>query len=242
MRIPRIHLPRELTTGQTVELDRGTGNYLLKVLRLRPGNPLTVFNGEGGEFSARITDQRPAIIEIGEFHDHEVESPLEITLAQGVSKGDRMDTAIQKAVELGVTRIVPVMTERSVVNLKGERREKRTRRWQSIIASACEQCGRNRLPAIEEPVGLGEWLDGGALEGACSLVLDPEAGAGFSDLERPSHVCLLIGPEGGLTGAEIRTANDAGYDSVGLGPRVLRTETAAITAISLAQALWGDLG
>lgn len=242
MRIPRIHLDRALAPGQAIELDRATANYLLKVLRLRPGSPLTVFNGQGGEFAATLTEQRPARIEIGEFHDRETESPLAITLVQGVSKGDRMDTAIQKAVELGVTRIVPVMTERSVVNLKGERKEKRTRRWQTIAASACEQCGRNRLPTIDAPRTLADWLGAEPPAGATRVVLDPTADAGFTDLERPAHACLLIGPEGGLTDEEITAAADTGYRRIGLGPRVLRTETAAITAISLAQGLWGDLG
>lgn len=243
MRISRLYLPRPLAAGAEVPLDRQASNYLLKVLRLRPGAVLRIFNGEGGEYDAQLLDGQPAALRLGDFHADERESNLDLQLVQGVSKGERMDITIQKAVELGVTRITPVFSERSVVQLKGERLEKRQQRWQAIIASACEQCGRNRLPHLETARLLPDWLrDYHPAEGEAALLLDPRNGRSLSQLPAPQRATLLIGPEGGLSDAETDAARDAGFQALQLGPRVLRTETAAIASLAILQALWGDLG
>jgi 16S rRNA (uracil1498-N3)-methyltransferase len=260
VRIPRIYQPIPLSPGQILELDAQATVHLTKVLRLRVGDALVVFNGEGngegngeahagaqdkgngeaGEFTARVSEvgRRAASIEIGEFVARSVESPLELVLLQGISRGERMDYTVQKAVELGVSRIVPVTTERTVVNLKGERQARRCDHWQSVVNSACEQSGRNRVPmvaavtpfsaAIQEAAGL-------------KLVLHHRAETDLSSLPVPQGpVSLLIGPEGGLSASEIAAAEAAGFVPLRFGPRVLRTETAALVAMSVLQWQWGD--
>jgi 16S rRNA (uracil1498-N3)-methyltransferase len=242
MRIPRIHLPLALRTGAIVALGEGAANHVLRVLRLRPGAAVVVFNGEGGEFEGVLVhaDRRRVEVELRTRRERGVESPLAITLAQGISRGERMDYTIQKAVELGVHRIVPLVTERSMVSLAGERRDKRLRHWQSVAASACEQCGRNLVPEVAEVCGLDEWLNDGGEE--LRLVLHHRAAGGLARFAAPQGaVTLLIGPEGGLSPAEIERAQHAGYAPVRLGPRVLRTETAAVVALAAMQSLWGDL-
>jgi len=242
VRVPRIYQPMPLVSGQTFELDAQATVHLTKVLRLRAGDALVVFNGEGdGEFAAKVgaVGRRSASIEIGEFVARDVESPLELVLLQGVSRGERMDYTVQKAVELGVSRIVPLLSERTVVNLKGDRQEKRREHWQGVVNSACEQSGRNRVPVVmpittfaaaltEEKQGL-------------KLVLHHRAETGLADLPMPQGpVSLLIGPEGGLSAQEIIAAEAAGFVPLCLGPRVLRTETAALAAIAVLQWQWGD--
>lgn len=243
MRIPRIFQPLPLSADQVIELDAQATVHLTRVLRLKPGDELVVFNGEGGEFRATMetVGRRSAQIRLADFIDRSVESPLELVLVQGVSRGERMDYTVQKAVELGVSRIVPVLTERTVVNVKGERQERRRAHWQSVVISACEQSGRTRIPQVSPMMSLHDWLDQPD-EGA-RFVLHHRAESGLNTMANsPTSITLLVGPEGGLSSAEITAACSAGYSPLRLGERVLRTETAAVTALSILQWLWGDLG
>jgi len=243
VRIPRIYRPGPLACGQSIELDGQAAVHLTRVLRLRTGDALVLFNGEGGEFAARLVEagRRLARIEVGEFAATEVESPLELVLAQGVSRGERMDYTVQKAVELGVSRIVPLETARTTVNLDGERRGKRLAHWQGIANAACEQSGRNRVPAVEPVRDFDEWLAEAAGQPGLKLVLHHRAEQSLAELAPPSGpVTLLIGPEGGLSETEIEAAITHGFRPLRLGPRVLRTETAALAALSVLQWLWGD--
>lgn len=242
MRIPRIFHPALLVANSRIALDGNAARHVGRVLRLLPGDELTLFDGHGGEYPAHIVelDKRELWVACGERRDSDCESPLQLTLAQGVSKGERMDYTIQKAVELGISRIVPVHTERSVVNLKGERLEKRMEHWRGIIVSACEQCGRNTLPELLPLTSLDSWLQQ-PVNGR-ALLLDHRATTGISGLELQEASCtLLIGPEGGLSEKEQTMAVAAGYLGIRLGPRVLRTETAALTALAAIQSRWGDL-
>lgn len=253
MRIPRIYQAIPLASGQTFELDAQATVHLTKVLRLRVGDALVVFNGKGngkeegqgngeaGEYAARVVDigRRSARIEIGAFVPRTLESPLELVLLQGISRGERMDYTVQKAVELGVSRIVPVLTERTVVNLKGDRQEKRREHWQGVVNSACEQSGRNHVPMVASIASFAAAV-AAASEGL-KLVLHHRAETDLAAVPAPQGpVTLLIGPEGGLSAAEIAAAEDAGFNPLRLGPRILRTETAALAAMSVLQWHWGD--
>lgn len=241
MRIPRIHLPFPLTVDSVVALPDSAANHVLRVLRLRPGAALILFNGSGGEYAATLEQAtRTAVtVRIDAFNAREAESPLTITLVQGISKGERMDYTIQKAVELGVSRIVPAFTARSVVDLRGERLDKRLQHWQGVIIGACEQCGRNQVPALDAAVDLADWLRS-TQTSSLRLVLNHRAAVGLGTLPRPTALTLLIGPEGGLDANELAQAEYAGFIGMRLGPRVLRTETAAVAALAALQTLWGD--
>ncbi|MFA7593041.1 MAG: 16S rRNA (uracil(1498)-N(3))-methyltransferase [Thiohalobacteraceae bacterium] len=243
MPIPRIYLPATLTPGAEVELDaRGVG-HLVRVLRLRVGDAVTLFNGDGNDYAAELieTGKTQARCRIHAARVRATESPLMIELAQGISRGERMDYTIQKAVELGVQRIVPLATERSQVKLSGEREEKRRHHWQGIILHACEQSGRSHIPDLLPVQKLDQWLSSRSPDGH-ALFLDPEGDVGVSDLREPvAAVSLLVGPEGGLSPAERTLAVQAGFLRLRLGPRILRTETAAVTAIAALQGIWGDL-
>ena len=243
MRQPRLFTEQPLAVGQTARLSDGDAHYLGRVLRLQPGAGLTLFNGLGGEYDAVLTEvaRNGAAAEVRAHDPVERESPLSITLVQGVSRGERMDYTIQKAVELGVTRIVPVETARSVVRLKGERRARRRLHWQGVARAAAMQCGRNRVPTVADPCGLRDAL--ASATGLC-LLLDPVGAAPLSTLAQPADgaLTLLIGPEGGLADDEIEQARSGGFRPVQLGPRVLRTETAGMAALAALQVLWGDLG
>lgn len=217
-------------------------HHAIRVLRLGEGDPLLLFDGIGGEFHARILrvekQMLTAVIDGAAINDRE--SPLKIVLAQGVSGGDRMDYTLQKAVELGVTEIRPIQAERSVVKLAGERAAKRIQHWQSVVISACEQCGRSIVPEVHAISGFREWLANESQE-TCRIVLAPDAEQRLADLPRPaSPIVLLAGPEGGLTENELEIAQMRGFVPIRLGPRILRTETAALVAISAMQTLWGD--
>lgn len=242
MRIPRIFTDQSLNTGAELRLGEQTAQHVGRVLRLRPGAPIILFNGQGNEFDAtlELVSKRETRVRVGPGRAPVTESPLDLTLVQCISKGDRMDLTVQKAVELGVTNIVPVVSERTVVQLKGEREQRRLEHWRSIIRHACEQCGRNTLPPMPDPVSLEDWL-AQPLAGI-GVVLDPAAGHGLGGLaaeDRP--VTLLIGPEGGLSPRELDQARAAGYQGVRMGPRIMRTETAGLAAIGILQALWGDM-
>ena len=242
MRIPRLHLPVPLTVGATVPLDDNALNHAVRVLRLKPGAALILFDGAGGAFAATLAEvgKRAAWARVTAALPGEVESPLRVALAQGVSRGEKMDYTLQKAVELGVAVIQPLFAERGGVDLAGERLARKVRHWRGIIVGACEQCGRNRLPELRQPLTLAEWLEQPA-EPDLRLLLDPLAERGLRGLEPPAAtVTLLIGPEGGLSPMEIAQARKAGFAGVRLGPRVLRTETAGVAALAAVQALWGD--
>ena len=258
MSIPRFHIPVPLTVAATLNLPEAAAHHATRVLRLRSGDVVTLFNGQGGEYSARITAiGKHAVTVAIERHDPvERESPLPVTLVQAVSSGERMDLTIQKAVELGVARIVPVESERCVVRLKGERAEKRVAHWQQVAISACEQCGRNRIPEVRMISPLDVWLSAEVTSpwmdevdrvgnrrssDALRWVLLPGTHTALRELQRPQKpIEVLVGPEGGLTDAEADAAQRAGYQPVRLGPRVLRTETAAPALLAALQALWGD--
>lgn len=242
MRVSRIYLEGEIQAGVTVRLDERAAHYVAHVLRLQPGNELVLFNGRDIECRARIVSARKldVLVEITECYPAGRESPLETMLAQGVSRGERMDYAIQKAVELGVQRIVPLFTEHSVVKLDAERRARRVEHWQSVAISACEQCGRTRVPQVDEIQDFNAWLPG---TDGLRLVLHAEGASRLAQLSRPpGRVTLLVGPEGGLSEREIEQAVGAGFVAVALGPRVLRTETAGVAALTALQVVWGDVG
>ncbi|AFU99875.1 16S rRNA (uracil(1498)-N(3))-methyltransferase [Simiduia agarivorans] len=240
MRIPRLFVNTELASGHTVALDADASRYLAGVLRMEAGRPLTVFNGKGGEYAATIASaaKKAVTLTIGAFDPTEKESPLAIHLGIGLSKGDRFDWVIQKATELGVTHITPLLTSRSEVKLSAERADKKIAHWQQIAVSACEQCQRNRLPVIAAPLKLDQWL--ADRSEALKLVLHHRADRALSTHATPTSVAMVIGPEGGLSDEEIAQAQDQGFHPLQLGPRVLRTETAPIAALSILQMTWGD--
>lgn len=242
MRVARIHCSEALSGRREVRLDADATRHLLRVLRLRKGDPVTVFDGRGGEYRGVIatTEKAGARIELGPHEAREIESRLNIALLQGVSRGSRMDLVVQKATELGVHTIIPVLTERSPVRYDAKKADAKRLHWQSVAISACEQSGRNRVPAIESPRAFDQSLS--SLQTERRLLLDPTAGTALMNSNpAPGELALLIGPEGGLTATERDRARAAGYAPIRLGPRVLRTETAAIAAISVLQAIWGDL-
>jgi 16S rRNA (uracil1498-N3)-methyltransferase len=205
------------------------------------GDAITLFNGRGGEFAARIEriNKDEVAVSISGFADTERESPLRVMLAQGISSGERMDYTMQKAVELGVAAIQPIAAKRSVVKLTAERADRRVAHWQGVVASACEQCGRNQVPVVAPPMPLAHWL--GQQQGGRLLFLSPLAEARLADLPPPTVPDWLVaGPEGGFEADEIAALHAAGAVPVRLGPRVLRTETAALAALAAMQTLWGD--
>lgn len=242
MRSHRIFTSAFLETGQTVALDDRAARYLGRVLRARQGDSVILFNGDGHDYPATVVEvTKPSIsVRVDETVAVANESPLRILLAQGIARGERMDFALQKAVELGVAGVQPLFCKRTEVRLSGARLAKRLDHWRGVIISACEQSGRAVLPRIHEPAGLPEWL--AEPPPGSRLVLRPEAEQALPGLPRREQVCLLIGPEGGLNDREIGAAVSAGFTPVRLGPRVLRTETAGPAALAVLQALWGDLG
>lgn len=241
MPISRIFQPDLLSTNKNFLLSEAASHHLARVLRAKVDDEIILFNGQGGEYLATILqiDKKNITVKIGEFNSREAESPLEITLAQGVSRGEKMDYTIQKAVELGVKKIIPILSERCNVKLDDERREKRLAHWKSIIISACEQSGRNRIPEILPPLAFEKYL---ALETAeMKFILSPHVLQKINSHElAPARVSLLIGPEGGLSNAEVQLARQKNFLPLNLGPRILRTETAAIAAISALQSWFGD--
>ncbi|MBE01554.1 16S rRNA (uracil(1498)-N(3))-methyltransferase [Marinobacter lutaoensis] len=243
MRIPRIYTDTPLAVGQTAALDDNAAQHVGRVLRMQPGQELRLFNGNGHDYPARIVEagKKRVAATILEEIPNPSESPLEIVLAQTLSKGDRMDYAVQKATELGVTRIVPLTSERCDVRLRGDREDKRLKHWQQVAISAAEQCGRARVPQLMPVMSLPEWFD---LARDCDLrlVLHHRTEQSLTTLARPTRVALMIGPEGGFSGDEVAAAEAAGFVPVALGPRVLRTETAPVAALTLCQWLWGDFG
>lgn len=241
MRVPRIFSAEPLSEGETLRLDAGAARHVRQVLRLREGDQVVLFNGQGGEYEGRIAamDRDGVEVALSAFHNRDVESALVVHLGQGVSRGERMDLTIQKAVELGVASIAPLDTKRCMVKLAGSRLDKRLAHWRGVAVAACEQSGRNRIPDLLPMVSLKAWLD--EPKGGLCLLLDPLADQRLATLPRPEGpVTLLIGPEGGLSEDEREAARQSGFTGVTLGPRILRTETAALAALAAMQALWGD--
>lgn len=242
MRLTRVFSEEPLASGAEVPLSVVGAGHVVRVLRLKAGDSLTLFDGRGGEYAGSVASiRRGAVrVQVGAHDPVERESPLAIVLAQGVSRGERMDWVVQKATELGVRSIVPVLTERSVVKLDARQASAKRAHWRAIAVSACEQCGRNRVPTIVPPVDMAEWL--AALHDSDTrLLLDAGAQRSLGLAHTATALTLLIGPEGGFSDAERQAARSAGFDARKLGPRVLRTETAAITALSILQSLAGDL-
>ncbi len=287
MRLTRVYVEAAVAPGARLLLGGGAANHIARVLRLRSGDALTVFNGSGGEFAARVEEiQKDTVaVSVTEHRKFDRESPLSLTLAQGISRGERMDWVIQKATELGASRIVPVFTKRSVVRLDGKQAERKLQHWRGIAVAACEQCGRNRVPELAAPLDFYDLLastDAGAASagaaaaraapgtaahsdraasarsvpgasahsgpgarvgsGPVRVLLSPSGDARLDDLEGVgAGIMVLIGPEGGLEDIEHEAALGAGFKAVRVGPRVLRTETAAIAALTIIQHHFGDL-
>ncbi len=241
--MPRIFQPIPLKTGARIALNEGASHHLARVLRAEVGDAVTLFNGEGGEFDAVITQitKKNVEVEILQFVPRDAESPLDICLAQGIAKGEKMDFIVQKAVELGVKKIVPLLTERCNVRLDETREKKRVMHWQSVIVSACEQSGRNRVPEIVPPVAYADWISNEIA--GFKFVLSPHTSNRFTDadISLDASITVLIGPEGGLSESEIKLALDYGFTALNLGPRVLRTETATLAALTFFQTLYGDM-
>lgn len=243
MRLTRVHVPGPLSPRAHYTIEGDAANHITRVLRLEPGAPLTVFDGRGGEYSARIESFRKAsvLIEVQERSSSSRESSLSLTLAQGVSRGERMDWVVQKATELGVTSIIPVLTERTVVKLDTKQSGRKLSHWQGIAVAACEQSGRDRLPHIVAPLALDDFLLDIDPQ-STRVLLSPTGTQRVPDLKTSERrIVVLIGPEGGLSEIEQRSAIGAGFIAVRMGPRVLRTETAAVAALTLLQHQFGDL-
>lgn len=242
MRIPRVYSEQTLEAGLELALEPGPSQHLARALRLGPGDPVRIFDGQGRQFLGRISavERKTVHLLLECAEDANPESPLRIHLGIGISRGERFDWVVQKATELGVAEISPLLTERVEVRLQGDREARKQRHWQQVAMSACEQCGRSTLPRLHEARPLAEWLPG--VEEERRLVLHHRSDAGLGAAEQPRSVCLLVGPEGGLAEAEIDAALAAGFAALALGPRVLRTETAPVAALAILQARWGDMG
>ncbi|MDR2220100.1 MAG: 16S rRNA (uracil(1498)-N(3))-methyltransferase [Methylobacillus sp.] len=238
----RFYYPAKLAPGARLELPENAARHAARVLRLKPGDAVTLFNGDGHDYAAELirVTKDSVTARVHEQRQGARESPLDVTLAQCISSGERMDFTLQKSVELGISRIQPLAAERSVVKLSGERAEKRVQHWQNVVIAACEQSGRARVPEVLPPVPLLHWL-GVSQDFALKLMLDPHAERCLHDLQKPDGaICLLTGCEGGFAPGEISAALHAGYTGVKLGPRILRTETAGLAALAAMQTLWGD--
>ncbi|MEW5770995.1 MAG: 16S rRNA (uracil(1498)-N(3))-methyltransferase [Pseudomonadota bacterium] len=239
--MPRFHCPGPLQPGATVTLPDAVARHAIGALRLRDGEAVTLFNGDGHEYPGTLNTQGRASVRVLERLTPPRESPLRIVLAQGISSGERMDLTVQKSVELGVAAIQPLVMRRTIVRLAGDKVEKRRAHWQAVVVSACEQCGRNLVPEVRAIAEFDAWRRARGADAGLGLLLDPEAEHSLADLPAPAgEVTLLAGPEGGFDATERAAARAAGFVAVRLGPRVLRTETAALAALAAMQALWGD--
>ncbi len=243
MGAPRFFVPAPLApaeAGSTLELPPAIAHHAVRVVRLAAGDALTLFDGSDGEYAATLVraDRDGATVRIDGYTAVARESPLDVTLAQAIATNDAMDYAIRKAVELGTAAIQPLVTARSAPLPSGERGERRLAHWRGVVVAACEQCGRNRVPPVAAPLDWQDWITAWAGRG---IVLAPESARPLASLDQPAAaVALAVGPEGGFTKPEIDAARAAGFECVSLGPRVLRTETAAVAALAAMQMLWGD--
>ena len=243
MRIPRIYHPETLTAHSDIALCEDAANHVGRVLRMQPGQAIQLFDGSNQVFEASITqvDKKSVRVSLSEGVLSDNESPLNLHLGQVISRGDKMEFTIQKSIELGANTITPLFSERCGVKLDGERLEKKLQQWQKIAIAACEQCGRNRIPEIRPAMQLEAWC--AEQDDSLKLNLHPRASQSINTLPLPvKHVRLLIGPEGGLSADEIAMTSGYGFTDILLGPRVLRTETTALTAITALQVRFGDLG
>ena len=246
MSAPRFYCPFPLSPGTIVALPESVAHHAVRVLRLKAGNKLVLFDGSGGEYAAKLiaVEKGLATASLGKKNPQNRESSLQVTLVQALQSGDKMDMTVQKAVELGVSSIAPVICRYSTKKTDRERAQKRLLHWQRIAIAACEQCGRNKIPAILPIMPLTEWLQTVNEKKICRLMLNPQEGISFfeaSPFSPISPVELLVGSEGGLSPEEISMAKDAGFISISLGSRILRTETAGLAALAIIQYLWGDL-
>lgn len=239
MERPRFFTHQVLAEGAEIELEAEPARHIARTLRMQPGDHLVLFDGSGNEYPGELVtaDRRRVRIRCGAPGNIDRESHLAVELGIAISRGDRVDWVVQKATELGVARIAPLLTARGL-NLPADRREKKHGHWQRIAESACEQCGRNRVPEVAEPQSLGHWLD--TVDAPLRLVLDPRAKPGELP-PKADAIALLCGPEGGLEDEEVKRARGAGFGTLQLGPRILRTETAPLAALAVLQARWGDL-
>ncbi|MBI5897638.1 MAG: 16S rRNA (uracil(1498)-N(3))-methyltransferase [Rhodocyclales bacterium] len=240
--IPRFFCPFPLHPGAVVELTADATHHALKVLRVGAGDTAILFDGCGGQWRASLHPAGKSLrATLDSFEDIDCEPPLDLTLVQALPASDKMDFVVQKAVELGVRRIQPVAARRSVIRLTGERAERRVEHWRNVAIAACEQSGRNRVPAVAPILDLPQYLGMAAQQNGMRLVCAPGVAARLRDLGVPEGpVSLLVGPEGGFEEGEILAARAAGFHAIGLGPRVLRTETAGLGAVAAMMALWGD--
>ncbi len=243
MPISRLFQQLPLSSGSVIQLSDQAAHHLARVLRASIHDEIILFNGQGGEYQSSITyiDKKKVMVTVGKFNPREAESSLQLCLAQGISRGEKMDYTIQKAVELGVKKIIPLFTERCNVKLDQERREKRQQHWQAIAIGACEQSGRNQVPEVMVPQLFDHWIQSVIAEWC--FVLSPSATGQLSDhrVAKDARVVLLIGPEGGLSEKEIAVASQKQFFPLSLGPRILRTETAAVAAITALQCCFGDM-
>lgn len=243
--MPRFHCSLPLFVGTEIRLPGAVAHHARKVLRLEIGDRVTLFDGEGGEYEGAISryEKEAVIATISNRDPIERESPLNVTLAQAVLNAEKMDSVVQKAVELGVTRIQPLISTRGVVRLDSQRASRRVDHWRNIAIAACEQCGRNRIPEVAPLTAIPDWLARLQRDGADSerLLLSPRAELRLCDLSKPRHeIVVMIGPEGGFSAEEELAAQSVGFKFLALGPRVLRTETAAPAVLAAMQTLWGD--
>ena len=243
MRDFRVYIDQPLVTGEPVELTDELVSHLGKVLRLKAGDTLVMFNGKGGEYHAEVENlaRRSGSVVIGEYDPVERESALHTRLVQALGKGDRTEWALRKAVELGVSEIVPLTTQRTQVKITDQKNDQRHRRWLGMIISACEQSGRTRIPLLRSVVSFEQWTSAQPVSGQC-LMLDPRAAQPLQIDPTVSEVEILVGPEGGFSAEEYQLACERGYQPTSLGPRVLRTETAPVAALALLQSQAGDWG
>ncbi len=243
MYIPHIYQALDLKVGTTIALNREAANHLVRVLRLQLNDPLILFNGRGGEFAATIVaiNKHEVSVKIERFVAKEVESPIQLSLGQGISRGEKMDYVIQKAVELGIHQIAPLITTRCGVKLSTERWDKKLQHWRAVAIAACEQCGRNQIPSIIEPMPLTDWLTD--VKAELKFICQPGAVTSLKDYQnKPTSIALLIGPESGLDDREFTLAQQYEFKPLSLGSRILRTETAALAAITAIQVHYGDMG
>lgn len=244
MRVPRAHIEAELATGTRVALPQATAHHFLRVLRLPDGAGIRLFNGAAGDWHGRliVEGKQRASAEIETFEESAAESPLDLTLVQGISRGQRMDYTLEKSVELGITHVLPVVMERTQAAPAGERIAKKARHWQGVIEAAAAQSGRTRLPSLAPQCGFQEWLAQTDMTATPHVLLDPDGDRAPGDVAASTALTLIAGPEGGFSPAERHASYAAGCEGMRLGPRILRTETAAVAALALLQGLYGDLG
>lgn len=240
MRVSRLYVAQPLQVGEQLTLNEDASHYVRTVLRLKQDQAVILFNGQGSDFACHFIEvsRKTVRVLINEKLSRDIESPLHITLGMGISRGDRMDWAVQKAVELGVHAITPLITERCVIKFDNEKKQQRRQHWQHIVQHAAEQSGRSVLPDLQDVIHINDWVGG---QQGLKVFLDPYAEQTLADIQPDAmHLTLLSGPEGGFSDQERQQAKAAGFIPVRMGARILRTETAVLAALAAAQSLWGD--